>query len=565
MLFPRRLGVFVLSCLVCLPLLQAGPAAMRAESRDGVIVSGSKESTRIGLKILERGGNAADAAVAVSLSLGISEAFGSGLGGKLIVLYYDARTGSIHCIEAMDQAPASLSVPDYTARSTEQRETGYGSACIPGLAAGLELLHKKWGSLPWKDCVYPAEHLAREGFIVPPEQLVVFRDGLRKVKDKEALRLYFPGGKPPDAGTKLPNTDLANTLKILGDQGAKGFYEGDIAKKIAAASKAGGGWITEADLRGYRAHELSPLMADYKKYKIFTSPPPTSGGATLLLAMKALENHDWAGAGPLDLSRIDATARVFQQVYPISSGNFADVPDAQARINRVLRSTTYSAIAEHAERCDPSKPYDGDAKSIVGEGESGSTTHFIVADREGNIVCATQSLSHHFGATVVVPGTGILLNNTMTDFAYGSRTGVNYAAGGKRPRSTMTPVIVTEQGKPVIAIGSPAAQRIPTGVYQVLSAMIDFNQSAEDAVNETRFHTRNRGGSGDPPNVIDLEDGFGSDVGPALEAKNWVIYPKRSDNYYFGGVNVVRFLPNGIREVVADTRRSNWAEGQPSH
>lgn len=539
-------------------------AAQRVESPDGVIVSGGKESTEAGLKILRAGGTAADAAVAVSLALGVSEPFNSGLGGKFVALYYEARTGKVYSIEALDLSPSDFPVAEFAARTPDERETGYASACIPGCVAGLDVLHKRWGRLPWKECFQPAIRLAENGYPVPAKQLVVFKDELDVVcNDPEAMRIYFPGGKVPEPDTMLTNKDLAHTLELIAENGAQEFYRGEIAKKIVAASQAGGGWLTERDFASYRAHELPPLSGDYKNYQVFTSPPPLTGGAILLLALKALEYHDWNNTAPTDVARIDETARVFQQIYPITSSSFADIPEAPGNVRKIFTPSVYASIAKAAENSDPQSPFStSDRKAAISEDGSGSTTHFIVVDRDGNIVTATQSLSHHFGAGVVTPGTGILLNDCMSNFGYGNRSSINYAGPDKRPRSTITPVIVLEKGKPVLALGSPAAQRIPTGVYQVLSGVLDFGLKLPEAVDEPRFHTRSRRTSKEPPNVIDLEEGFDDATGQALREKGWEVYSKRRDNYYFGGVNAVRFLPGGVREAVADDRRTNWAQGE---
>jgi gamma-glutamyltranspeptidase/glutathione hydrolase len=265
----------------------------------------------------------------------------------------------------------------------------------------------------------------------------------------------------------------------------------------------------------------------------------------------------------MSLSRVDTAARVFQQIYPMVAGQFANTPDSEQNSPRIFRPTTYAGIWKRASSANPLSPYaDKDSREAVSEDVNGSTTHFVVVDKEGNIACVTQSLAHHFGAGVVAPGTGILLNNCMANFSYASSKAINFAQPGKRPRSTMAPTIVIENKKPLLALGSPASQRIPTGIYQVLSAVLDYNESLVDAIDEPRFHTRSRRSSSEAPNVIDLEDGFDSETATELSQLNWDVQSKSKNSYYFGGVNAVRFLPNGKREAVADDRRTNWPEGE---
>lgn len=540
-------------------------AATRAESSGGVIVSGSRESTEAGMAILRAGGTAADAAVAVSMALGVSEPFNSGLGGKFVALYYDAKTQKVRCIEALDEAPGALDLARVARLSMQDREKGYVSACVPGMAAGVELMHKTWGKLPWKDCMQPAVDLAKCGYAVPAKQLTAFREKLDiLLQNEEASRIYLQDGKVPKAGTIIKNPDLARTLARLAEKGAEEFYKGETARLLVDASQAGGGWFSEEDFAGYRAHWLSPLSVDYAGKEIFTSPSPLTGGAIVLLAMKTMEqNKNGAKSEPMSLTRVDTVSRVFQQIYPVVSGLFANTPDSERNSGSILRQTTYANIWKRAQGADPRTPFENsDARNSVSEDANGSTTHFIVVDHEGNIACVTQSLAHHFGAGVVAPGTGILLNNCMANFSYSSPRAINYVQPGKRPRSTMAPTIVLENHKPYLALGSPASQRIPTGIYQVLSGVLDYHQNLSDAIDQPRFHPRSRRSSSEAPNVIDLEDGFLPETGAELTEHHWDIQSKGRGSYYFGGVNAVQFLPNGHREAVADDRRTNWPEGE---
>lgn len=561
---PGRGALLSLLALALTPITSTD-AATRVESSGGVIVSGSRESTDAGIEILRKGGTAADAAVAVALSLGVSEPFNSGLGGKLVALYYDAKTQKVRCIEALDEAPSGLELPAVSRLSIQDRERGYVSACVPGLAAGVGLMHKTWGKLPWKNCVQPAVDLARKGYAVPAKQLTAFREKYDLLmQDPEARKIYLPGDEVPKPDTIIKNPDLAHTLELIAKAGPQEFYTGETARLLVAASQSGGGWFSEDDFKRYQAHWLTPLSVDYAGREIYTSPAPLTGGAILLLAMKSLEqNKQPDKIEPLSLARVDTAARVFQQVYPVVSGLFANTPDSEQKSSGILRQSTYAGIWKRATDADPRSPFvNGDARESVSEDSNGNTTHFVVVDREGNIACVTQSLAHHFGAGVVAPGTGVLLNNCMANFSYSSPRAINYVQPGKRPRSTMAPTIVLENKKPFMALGSPASQRIPTGVYQVLSAVLDYDASLADAIDQPRFHTRSRRSSSEAPNVIDLEDGFDPETGAELSQHHWDIQSKGKGSYYFGGVNAVRFLPNGKREAVADDRRTNWPEAQ---
>jgi len=533
-------------------------SAQKAESIGGVVVSGSPQSTEAGIRILKQGGSAADAAVAVSLTLGVTEPFNSGLGGKLVVLYYDASNGKVSFLDAIETAPAGMSVEAMRSLSSTDRSRGWHSAAVPGCAAGLELMQKKWGKLSWKELVKPAVGYARDGFPLADKQIVEFGNKFDLVtKDPEAAKIYYPGKKVPEKNAILKNPDLARTMESMGDKGPQEFYQGDIADKLVSASKKGGGFFAKEDFKNYRAREFAPLEQDYKSYHIYAGAPPISGGATVLLTLKSLETKNWSNTISMSLGRIEQVARAWQNIYPVVSSNFGDTPDRAERIQKVFSKESLSALAKNV--LDSSTP---DSAAGADESpENAETTHFIVMDKAGNIVCATQSLSLHWGAAVVAPGTGILLNDSLSNFGFGTKKYVNSAEPGKRPRSTMAPVIVMEKGKPVIALGSPASDRIPTGVYQVLSNLIDFAMNPIAAIDQPRFHLNRAKSPSEPKNALELEEGFDASLAEDLK-KNWQISFKKKDQYYFGSVNVVRILPDGKREAFADERRTNVAAGE---
>jgi gamma-glutamyltranspeptidase/glutathione hydrolase len=343
----------------------------------------------------------------------------------------------------------------------------------------------------------------------------------------------------------------------MGDKGPQEFYQGEIAGKLVSASKKGGGSFAKEDFKNYRPREFAPLEQDYKSYHIYAGAPPISGGATVLLTLKSLEPKDWSNTISMSLARIEQVARAWQEIYPIVSSNFGDTPDRAERIQKVFSKESLSALSKSVlESSTPQSSTEADETT-----ENSDTTHFIIIDKTGNIVCATQSLSLHWGAAVVAPGTGILLNNSLSNFGFGTKKYVNSAEPGKRPRSTMAPVIVIEKGKPVIALGSPASDRIPTGVYQVLSNLIDFSMDPIAAIDQPRFHLNRAKSPSEPKNALELEEGFDPNLAEELK-KNWKTSFKQKNQYFFGSVNVVRILPDGKREAFADERRTNVAAGE---
>ncbi|MBC8108708.1 MAG: gamma-glutamyltransferase family protein [Anaerolineae bacterium] len=535
-----------------------------------LIISGHTEATKAGMAVLRRGGNAIDAFVTVSLSLGVTEPGNSGLGGKIALMYYDAKTKEVTFVAGLGQAAMNLPIEELIAKSADDRKRGYDAACVPALAATLEAAHKRWGTQPWKSLFDAPIKLAVDGFELTPlaaEMLAEFPTEL----DPEAARIYAPNGKHPPAGAVLKNPDLARTMQLLADGGADAFYHGETAQKIAAAMESHGGYLAADDFSAYKPRFLKPLSGTFHDYTIYSSAPPLSGGTTLIAALGALADMDW-GRGrdavqPRDARYIDSLCRVLQQIYPDVTRSAADAPDSLDRVAKILDPENLKELAKRAGSADPKKGAlsinwpDRFDDLVMDDSAQASTTHLIIIDRTGNIVCATQSLGNHFGSGVVAPSTGVLLNNDMNNFAYATKQSINYVAGGKWPRSTMSPTIVLKNGKPYLVIGSPGGQRIPVGVLQVTLDVLQFNRPLQEAVNGPRFHLRRNASRNDPVNEVDLDQEFDHSFEEQLKKMGWATFRKDKGEFYFGAVNAAMFLPNGKILGVADQRRTGDAGG----
>ena len=271
--------------------------------------------------------------------------------------------------------------------------------------------------------------------------------------DAEATRLYAPGGKALEAGAIFKNPDLAHTLRILSAKGPQAFYDGEIANKLIAASQKGSGFLSMEDFKSYHARVVDPLKGSFANFTVYSSPPPLEGGATVLTALKCMDQMDWTGAAPRNAKYIDTFSRVMQQVYPEVSHTAADFPDATDRVDKLLAENSIDETVNLAKSADPHSPYqkakaaqsisiDNRFAESSGDGsDQASTTHLVIIDKSGNIACCTQSLGLHFGSAVVAPGTGILMNADISNFALNTPKSVNYFAPGKWPRSTMSPTM----------------------------------------------------------------------------------------------------------------------------
>lgn len=564
----RNLRVPALLVLTLLVLVRSTVAGVPVTvtpvvARHGMVVAGHPEATQAGVAVLQAGGNAIDAAVAVSLSLGVAEPYGSGLGGKLMLLYYEAATGRTYAVDAMDAA-GSLDVAAYLPRPEEDRSYGYGSVCVPGLAAGLWAAHQKWGRLKWADNVAPAIRLARDGFEILPKTRDFFAEQEKKLRrgDPEIARLYLPGGQLPAVGSHLPNADLARTMELLAQHGRDGFYRGPVADAIVVAAQKGGGVLTAADLASYEARLTEPLQLDFRGYRLLASPPPTNGAPLFLTIMKVLE--DEAFTGPLrSPANLDKIGRAWREVQPLVQRSIGDAPEAVFNYEKLVAPDSIAVIRAKVRAAGtPEKKVAWLDDSGWSEDIAAATTHFLVADSAGNIVCATQSQSLHFGAGVVPPGTGVVLNDSMSNFAYGDAKSINYVAPGKRPRSTISPTIVFRSGKPVFAIGIPGAARIPTAMLQALLDRLALDRSLAAAIGDTRIHWDSNWRKNDEVSINAEQSYAPADV-QALSALGWKVELPEAPGTgrYFGGINAIELNAGGGYTGYADPRRTNTAAG----
>ena len=555
----------ILSLLVAvrLPAADTPVTVTPVVGKHGMVVAGHPQAAQAGVVILQAGGNAIDAAIAVSLSLGVAEPYASGLGGKLMLLYYEAATGKTYALDALDVA-GSLNVAAYLPRPEEDHSYGYGSVCVPGLAAGLWTAHQKWGKLKWADDVAPSIKLARDGFEILPKTRDFFAEQEKKLRrgDAEIARLYLPGGQLPVAGSHLANADLARTLELLAAHGRDGFYRGPVAEALVAASQQGGGVITLDDLAHYEVRLSEPLQLDFRGYHLLASPPPTSGAPLFLAIMKVLEDETFTG--PLrSPANLDKIGRAWREVQPLVQRGFADVPEAPFNFEKLVAPDSIAAIRARIRAADtPVKKVAWLDDSGWSEDAAAATTHFLVADAAGNIVCATQSQSLHFGAGVVPPGTGVVLNDSMSNFAFNEPKSINYVAPGKRPRSTISPTIVFRGDRPVFAIGIPGAARIPTAMLQALLDCLALNRPLAEAIGDTRIHWDSNWRKDDEVS-INAEQSYPAADGQALSALGWKVeLPEAAGTgRYFGGINAIERNADGSYTGYADPRRTNAALG----
>lgn len=564
-----RTAVIARTIQCCLVLAGWSAAVLRADlvpiqvvdAPVAMVVAGHPEATAAGIAVLRAGGNAVDAAVAVSLALGVAEPYGSGLGGKIMLLYYEAATGRTRAIEGLDQAPAGFDLNAYRAMPAERRRSGWSAVAIPGNLAGLAAAHRRWGERAWAMDVAPAVALARTGAVVLAKSRDQFAEEEAKLRaDAGMAGLFLPEGRVPAVGTRLPTPALARTLAAIADGGAAAFYSGDFARAAVAAAAADGVVLSMEDFANYAAREVEPVRGRVFGVEVVGSPPPTTGIALVLPMLKALE--PWGREQPerssASLARI---GEVWRRVQPEVAATVADGPGGAAAVAALLSP---EAIARFRGREPVGAPAVSWHPAVEADWTSDqqSTTHFVIVDAAGNAVSVTQSLSLHFGAGVVAPGTGVVLNDSLSNFAYQDPTSPNLGAPGKRPRSTIAPALVLRDGRLVLAIGLPGGQRIPTALFQVLFDHLGAGRELAAAIGDVRWHLLNPRG-GRPARTWEVEGGLPTAVAAGLRAEGWLVEEVEvaGTGHHFGGFAAIEIQPDGTRRGFADTRRTNAAAG----
>lgn len=501
------------SLVLAVTMVWAAHATEPVRARHGMVASNDLLASQVGVDVLKKGGNAVDAAVAVGFALAVTYPAAGNLGGGGFMLIRKAD-GAATFIDFREKAPASANRDMYRTvknpeaiRSDYQGEqmrlelsesiVGWRAPGVPGTVRGLEMASRKYGRKPWKDLVMPAVKLARDGFPVSYMLSASLKNSTRLLgRFAETNRIFLRNGKYYEAGETFRQPDLAKVLERVAKQGSKGFYEGETAQRIAKAMQENGGEITLADLKNYHAVERAPLVTEYKGHKVITAPPPSSGGVGIVQMLGMLDGSGYEQGGFNAASTWHYLAEVMRRYYADRSEYLADPDFYAVPLGRLLDRQYLAARRASIDR-GKATPSQTIAPGKAAGFESMETTHFSVVDSEGNAVSLTYTLNGSYGSGVTVPGTGILLNNEMDDFAtkpgeanmFGLVQGeANKVEPGKRPLSSMTPTIVEKDGKLKLVVGSPGGGRIINAVLQAIINVIDFGMNAQEAVDAPRIH-----------------------------------------------------------------------------
>ena len=521
----------------------------------GMVVSQRKVASEVGAKILREGGNAVDAAVATALALAVVLPRAGNLGGGGFMLIYSEELKKTVAIDYREMAPLQASRDMFldSNGNYDRKKAQFSllSAGVPGTVAGLHYALKKYGTLSWEVVIDPAITLAEDGFVVPHDLSSVLSNYRNRLTVNAATaRAYYKRNKVPyEAGEIIKLPDLAWSLKELKKQGPAAFYKGKIAEKIVAEMERNGGLITSEDLANYKVKERVPVKGVYKGYEIVSMPPSSSGGVHLIQMLNMLEPFSLKEMGFGSAQSIHLMSEVMKRAYADRSRYLGDTDFVSVPLIGLTNKEYAKALLKEISLTEVTSSEDISNGNPLPY-ESPDTTHFSVMDAKGNVVSNTYTLNFSYGSGIVIPDTGILMNNEMDDFS--SKKGVPNAYGlvgfeaneikaQKRPLSSMTPTIVFKNQKPYLVLGSPGGSRIITTVLQVVINVLEHDMNIKQAVISPRIHHQWL------PDVLLMEEGFSSDTIDLLKEKGHTIRPSRTmgsvqaiiskDNYLYGAAD----------------------------
>ena len=561
----RAIVLLAAFSLVCTSAQAASRLPVRSEG--GMVVSVTRLSSEVGAEILDAGGNAIDAAVAVAFSLAVTWPSAGNLGGGGFMVIYLADEQRATAIDYREMAPRRAHRDMYLDAEGNVIEggptDGHLSVAVPGTVAGLIYAQEKYGKLPLQAVIAPAISQAQEGVVMGDYlEASLERSRERLASHPESARLFLNNGEGFHAGDRLMQPELAETLTRISERGRDGFYTGRTADLLVAEMQRGGGLIDRTDLAEYEPRERTPVQGTYRGYDIVSMPPPSSGGTILIEMLNMMEPLDVAELGLLSSDQVHNVVAAMKRAFAdraefMGDPDFVDVPVAG------LTSKQYAAERRTTISQTQTTPADELGAGDPWGYESEETTHFSVVDADGNAVSNTYTLNYSYGSGVTVTGAGFLLNNIMDNFAakqgvpngYGLIQGeANSIAAGKRPLSSMTPSIVLDDGEVRLVVGTPGGPTIINTVFQIIMNVLDHGLDPQQAVDLPRFHHQWL-----PDTVFYEERGLAKDVLQALERKGHALETRTS----IGDAQAIYIDPeSGRRHGGADPRRGGAAVGQ---
>lgn len=564
--------------LLSLILVGAATTTLEAASpkpvseKNSMVVSAQHYASEIGKEILEKGGNAVDAAVAMGYALAVVHPCCGNIGGGGFMLirfadgkstFFNFREKTPEKVEVhlfLDESGKTIKLPTSAGHLTGFLKHSYLTVGTPGTVMGLNLALEKYGSMHLKDLIQPAINLAEKGYVLQEGDLKFLQYGSKFFKEQENVaEIFLKSGKPYEEGDTIVQKNLAESLMKIQEGGTKAFYEGEITEEIVSACKQNGGKLSKLDFQNYTVEEMEPIKCSYRGYEIITSPPPSSGGVTICQVLTILDGYPF---DPDDFHSAKAThytVEALRYAYADRARYLGDPDFVKNPVDRMISKEYAEQIRQHIK---PNEAGDSNKMSQISEfKETENTTAYVVVDKYGNVVSVTYTLNNYFGARVIAGKTGFFLNNQMDDFtllpnvpnAFGLIGGSkNVLAPNKRPLSSMAPTIVTKDNKLVMILSTPGGATIPTQLISVIQNVIDFGMDIQEAIDAPRFHMQWK------PDVIYYEPyTFSADTMRIL--KNMGHTFKEHSPYgsrdWGGATGILYYAPSGRYHGGIDSRR----------
>ena len=545
----RRAFLLLTALVVSSLALQAGNVPTRAKT--GLVVSQSDIASQIGFQVIRDGGNAVDAAVATAFAMAVTHPTAGNIGGGGFLVFRSA-SGEATTFDFREAAPAGSHPEMWLVNGKYDSQVHHNShraVGVPGTVAGLHLAWKTHGSKPWKDLVLPAVKLARDGFELSDGLARSLERTLASFKKYPAsLAQFSKNGTPYAAGELFKQPDLGRTLQRIADQGPAGFYEGETAALVEKEMKANNGLVTREDLKNYQAKQREPIKGTYRGYEIIGMPPPSSGGISVQMMLNILEGYDLKANGFGSAQNLHYLAESMRRAFAERAQHLGD-PDF-VKTMPIDRLISKEFATQLRKTINPSQASKSSPTTFTFTNESEETTHLSVVDAQRNAVSLTYTLEAGYGSKIVVPGAGFLLNNEMGDFNAGPGltndagligTEANLARPGKRMLSSMSPTIISKDGKLFMVTGTPGGRTIINTVLMTILNVIDFGMNAQEAVDAGRIHHQWL-----PDRISFEENGFSPDTIALLK--------KMGHTVQQGG-------GQGVAQVIVINQQDGWLEG----
>ncbi|MCC6545732.1 gamma-glutamyltransferase [Candidatus Sumerlaeota bacterium] len=531
----------------------------------GMVVSAQKDAAAVGAAVLRDGGNAMDAAVATSLSLGVAEPFGSGLGGGGLLLYYEAKTGRVYFLDHRERCPAGVTPDLVREKSGDAFRTGGLAVAVPGTGRGLIEAHKRFGSMPLSDLAPRAAKLAVDGFAASEMLVSSIKARQKSFAERPAFAEIFldEAHEPRKVGDVIRQPRLGETILAFGKLSDAAIYRPPYNQLIAGAVQAAGGVMTTEDIAAYKPTWREPIQGSHRGFEIVTAGPPSGGGPQVLHSLSILEGFPLGDLDATEPGSYLLTIGAMAYAQQRSDKLLAD-PNAMDPAAGVLPSKEEVAAQQEELKAALGRLASGALPQVPPQDDStGNTTHFSIVDRAGNMVAWTQTINSFFGAEVMVAEMGIILNNEMADFDF-EEGSVNFPRPGNAPRSSMSPMLLFADGKPVATMGTPGGRRIPNTMTQILVNRIDRGLTLQESIDASRVGAETR------TRHLSHETGIAREsLEKAANALGfgWKLQPQRERDRFFGGAEGIWIQDDekaGVRNPVAgsDPRRPGAGIGE---